>query len=60
MNALKSTVVTVLQKIIWGGQTGADHAALDWTIARGMPHGGSCPKGRRVEDGEIPSHYQLK
>lgn len=46
-------------KIISGGQTGADRAALDFALARGMPHGGWCPKGRLAEDGPIPPHYQL-
>lgn len=47
-------------KIISGGQTGADRAALDWAIARGVPHGGWCPKGRLAEDGVIPDRYCLK
>jgi hypothetical protein len=49
----------VLQKIISGGQTGADRAALDWAIARGLPHGGWCPRGRLAEDGVIPGCYEL-
>ena len=49
----------VLQKIISGGQTGADRAALDFAIARGIPHGGWCPRGRLAEDGTIPARYQL-
>jgi hypothetical protein len=32
-------------KIISGGQTGADRAALDWAIAHGIPHGG-CHRRR--------------
>jgi hypothetical protein len=48
-----------LRKIISGGQTGADRAALDWAIKRGIPHGGWCPKGRRSEDGVIDQRYQL-
>lgn len=47
-------------KIVSGGQSGADRAALDWAIQRGIPHGGWCPKGRLAEDGAIPAHYQLK
>ena len=39
------------EKIVSGGQTGADRAVLDWSIERGIPHGGWCPKGRRAEDG---------
>ncbi len=46
--------------IISGGQTGADRAALDWAIDRGMPHGGWCPKERRAEDGVIPARYCLR
>jgi len=49
-----------IEKIISGGQTGADRAALDFAIEHGLPHGGWCPKGRRAEDGTIPDHYQLK
>jgi hypothetical protein len=47
-------------RIVSGGQTGADRAALDWAIANGVPHGGWCPKGRRAEDGVIPGDYDLR
>ena len=50
----------MIEKIISGGQTGGDRAALDWAILRGIPHGGWCPKGRRAEDGPLDHHYQLK
>ena len=46
--------------IISGGQTGADRAALDFAIARNIPHGGWCPRGRIAEDGTIPAQYQLE
>lgn len=46
-------------KICSGGQTGADRAALDWAIAKGIPHGGWCPTGRLAEDGVIPAKYHL-
>ena len=46
-------------KIVSGGQTGVDHAALDWAIANSVPHGGWCPKGRKAEDGIIASCYNL-
>ncbi len=49
-----------ITKIISGGQTGADRAALDWARERGIPHGGWCPKGRRAEDGVIPYSYNLE
>jgi len=50
----------LIQKIVSGGQTGADRAALDWAISRGIPHGGWCPKGRLAEDGMIPTKYDLR
>jgi hypothetical protein len=50
----------MIQKVISGGQTGVDRAALDAAIEHTIPVGGSCPKGRRAEDGPIPSHYPLK
>ena len=45
--------VSGVAKIMSGGQTGADRAALDFAIEHGIPHGGWCPKGRRAEDGPI-------
>ena len=48
-----------VKKIISGGQTGVDRAALDIAIELGIPHGGYCPKGRLAEDGIIPSKYNL-
>ena len=50
----------MIKKIISGGQTGADRAALDFAVRHEMPHGGWVPKGRRAEDGRIPEIYQLK
>lgn len=49
----------MIAKIVSGGQTGADRAALDYAIANGIPHGGWCPLGRRAEDGPIPARYAL-
>ena len=46
-------------KIVSGGQTGVDRAALDVALALGLPVGGWCPKGRRAEDGVIPDRYPL-
>jgi len=46
-------------KIISGGQTGADRAALDVALTLSLPIGGGCPKGRRAEDGMIPDRYPL-
>lgn len=47
------------KKIVSGGQTGVDRAALDAAIAAGVPHGGWCPLGRLAEDGSIPEKYLL-
>ena len=47
------------ERIISGGQTGADRAALDFAIEYGYPHGGWAPRGREAEDGRIPPKYQL-
>jgi hypothetical protein len=49
-----------VKKIVSGAQTGADRAALDWAIARGLPHGGWCPKGRKAEDGPIAARYEVQ
>ena len=50
----------MIKKIISGGQTGADQAALDVAIESGIPHGGWIPKGRKTENGRLPDKYQLK
>jgi hypothetical protein len=46
--------------IVSGGQTGADRAALDFAIERGIRHEGWCPRGRLAEDGPIAARYQLR
>ena len=48
-----------IAKIVSGGQTGADRAALDWALAHSLPCGGWCPKGRKAEDGTINTKYAL-
>src|SRR5580765_7508822 len=48
-----------IAKLVSGGQTGADRAALDFAIEHAIPHGGWCPAGRLAEDGTIPSRYRL-
>lgn len=50
---------TMLKKIISGGQTGGDRAALDAATDLGIPYGGWCPRGRLAEDGVIHPRYQL-
>jgi hypothetical protein len=41
-------------KIISGGQSGVDRAALDAAIARGLAYGGWCPRGGWAEDFRHP------
>ena len=48
-----------IEKVVSGGQTGADRMGLDWAIWHEIPHGGWCPKFRKAEDGKIPPQYQL-
>ena len=50
----------MLKKIISGGQTGVELAALDVAINFGIDHGGWIPKGRRTEAGKLPDKYMLK
>jgi hypothetical protein len=52
--------VMVELKIVSGGQTGVDRAALEWALTHRIPYGGWCPKGRRAENGTIPSRFKLK
>ena len=47
-------------KIVSGGQTGVDRAALDFAMRHGLKHGGWCPHGRLAEDGIIPPVYHLR
>lgn len=47
-------------KIISGGQTGVDRAALDAAMKHGIECGGWCPAGRLDEFGKIPDCYPLK
>jgi hypothetical protein len=49
-----------LRMIVSGGQTGADRAGLDFAIEHEIPHAGWCPKGRKAEDGVIPTCYRLR
>lgn len=49
----------MIEKIVSGGQTGVDRAALDAALAAGFACGGWCPRGRGAEDGPIPDRYPL-
>ncbi|MBW2674984.1 MAG: putative molybdenum carrier protein [Deltaproteobacteria bacterium] len=50
----------MIEKIVSGGQTGADRAALDVAIKLGIPHGGWIPKGRMTEAGPLPDRYLMR
>lgn len=50
----------MLKKIISGGQTSADQAALDAAIKLGIAHGGWIPIGRTTETGTLPENYNLQ
>jgi hypothetical protein len=49
----------MLKKVVSGGQTGVDRAALDAALALHVPCGGWCPRGRLAEDGPIDRRYPL-
>jgi hypothetical protein len=50
----------MIAKVVSGGQTGVDRAALDVCLERGFPCGGWCPRGRKAEDGPIEPRYPLR
>ena len=47
-------------KIVSGGQTGVDRAALDVALKHGIECGGWCPAGRLDEFGRIPDQYPVR
>jgi hypothetical protein len=49
--------VSMVNRMISGGQTGVDRAALDFALKAGIECGGWIPKGRMAEDGIIPAKY---
>ncbi|HBH50232.1 MAG TPA: molybdenum cofactor carrier [Bacteroidales bacterium] len=50
----------MFKKIISGGQTGVDQAALKTALQLGIKIGGWCPPGRVCEEGNIPDEFTLK
>ena len=50
----------MVNKIISGGQTGADQAALDAARKFNIEHGGWVPKGRKRENGKVPVKYHMQ
>jgi putative molybdenum carrier protein len=56
-------VVMAIERVISGGQTGADQGGLDGAIlfwGNTDRVGGWCPSGRRSEDGPISAKYPLQ
>lgn len=49
-----------LERLVSGGQSGVDRAALDAAMAAGVEVGGWCPAGRDAEDGAIDRRYPLR
>lgn len=47
-------------RVVSGGQTGVDSAALDVALRLGLPCGGWVPRGRVNEEGPIDPHYPLE
>ncbi len=50
----------MIKKIVSGGQTGVDQAALDAAIASNVDYGGWLPAGRRTENGPLSSRYAMQ
>lgn len=50
----------MFEKIVSGGQTGVDRAALDAAAEAGLACGGWCPAGRKAEDGALAACYPLR
>jgi hypothetical protein len=49
----------MLERVVSGGQTGVDRAALDVALRLDIPAAGWCPRGRLAEDGRIGPGYPL-
>lgn len=57
---VKQTPLPRPTRVISGGQTGVDRAALDAALTLGIACGGWCPRGRLAEDGPISPRYPLQ
>lgn len=49
----------IVRRIISGGESGVERAALDLAIQLGISHGGWVAAGRLVDDGLLPDQYRL-
>jgi hypothetical protein len=59
IDALHARRGHAVARLVSGGQTGVDRAALDAAVAAGISVGGWCPRGRLAEDGVISDRYPL-
>jgi hypothetical protein len=50
----------MIKKIISGGQTGVEIAALDAAIRLDIPHEGWCYRNRKTDGGILAEHYNVK
>ncbi|MGH8613381.1 MAG: putative molybdenum carrier protein [Gammaproteobacteria bacterium] len=50
----------MIERVLSGGQTGVDRAALDAARTVKIEIGGWCPRERRAEDGAISQQYPLR
>ncbi len=50
----------LVKKVVSGGQSGVDRAALDVALSSKIPCGGWCPRDRYAEDGRIGDRYPLE
>ena len=49
--------MSLIRKIISGGQAGVDRGAIEAALELGFPYGGLIPKGRIAEDGQVPLKF---
>ena len=49
----------MIEKVISGGQTGVDQAALDSAIRCSISYGGWLPRGRMTENGPLSDKYVM-
>ncbi len=49
--------MSLIRKIISGGQAGVDRGAIEAALELGFPYGGLIPKGRLAEDGLVPLKF---
>jgi hypothetical protein len=59
-SVILNTTMKEIPRIVFGGQSGAERAALDWALSHNLACGGWCPKGRKAGDGPINAKYPLK